>query len=138
MYMVDDMLQVLPFTQDLQSVSLFVAKLKAFDNDNKDEAEDMVGGLLKVRNLSWSANTRILIVIADAPCHGRRYHNVDDSFPGGDPSGITPEDILLELRRNKVCNILLLHVCLVNVMADVLTVDRFTLHLVELIAAQIV
>jgi hypothetical protein len=95
----------LPFTQDVNQVSRFLADVRPLNNGNQDSAEDMVGGLLKARDLSWSAATRVLILIADAPCHGRQYHSLDDVFPTGDPSGITPESLLLEFKRNKVLSI---------------------------------
>jgi hypothetical protein len=37
--------------------------------------EDIVGGLNKVLELNWTSNTRLVVHIADAPCHGKKYHN---------------------------------------------------------------
>ena len=43
--------------------------------------------------LDWEAlgsnTTRLLKHIADAPCHGTHYHTVDDSYPDGDPHGLS-------------------------------------------------
>ena len=36
-----------------------------------DVPEDCLGGLNAAANLSWQAPTRFLVLIADAPAHGR-------------------------------------------------------------------
>ena len=40
-----------------------------------------------------------MIHIADAPCHGTKYHGVDDTYPNGDPAGITHEQMMQEVSR---------------------------------------
>ena len=67
-----------------------------------DGPEDVVGGLQKVLTLSWRCSTRVVIHAADAPCHGRNYHNLSDSFPDGDPSGVTPEEVLKNIERKRI------------------------------------
>ncbi len=43
---------------------------------------------------------KILIHIADAPCHGTHYHGTSgDSFPAGDPAGISHESMMAQLVR---------------------------------------
>ena len=43
---------------------------------------------------------QVLIHIADAPCHGSQYHpSVGDSYPGGDPAGISHESMMAEVVR---------------------------------------
>ena len=61
-----------------------------------DDAEDVVGGLYAGYNMSWRSNARYTILIADAPCHGRKYHDndVDDYYPQGDPNGLILEDLM--------------------------------------------
>ncbi|KAG0561328.1 hypothetical protein KC19_9G055700 [Ceratodon purpureus] len=51
-----------------------------------DDAEDVFSGLERVTRLSWKATTRVLVHIADAPCHGLQFHNesVGDYYPEGD------------------------------------------------------
>lgn len=40
-----------------------------------DEAEDVVGGLMRVLRLSWDgADVQMVVHIADAPAHGLQYH----------------------------------------------------------------
>ena len=41
----------------------------------------------------------MLIHIADAPCHGRQYHDIDDTYPSGDPGGISHESMMKEVVR---------------------------------------
>ena len=41
----------------------------------------------------------MLIHIADAPCHGTQYHNMSDNYPGGDPAGITHDQMMREVNR---------------------------------------
>ena len=43
-----------------------------------DIPEDMAGGLHRACLLSWKARTRSLILIADAPCHGREFHSFEE------------------------------------------------------------
>ncbi|PSC68815.1 mhck ef2 kinase domain isoform B [Micractinium conductrix] len=67
------------------------------------DAEDVTGALKKVLDLSWASTTRLLIHFGDAPCHGNRYHDGGcingsfDSYPGGNPDGLVPEDLLRQL-----------------------------------------
>ncbi len=44
----------------------------------------------EVTKLSWCSSTKLLIHIADYPCHGTNYHknSIPDALPGGDPSGL--------------------------------------------------
>jgi len=47
----------------------------------------------------------ILRDIADAPCHGRKYHKFTDAYdnyPNGDPNGLIPEEILKKLLSIRV------------------------------------
>jgi hypothetical protein len=55
-----------------------------------DGPEDVAGGLNAVLDLSWIASTRLVIHIADAPCHGTAYHGgkFRDDYPDGDPLGL--------------------------------------------------
>ena len=44
----------------------------------------------------------MIIHLADAPCHGRKYHNHHDDYPNGDPSGVSPEDLLKQIARKRI------------------------------------
>jgi hypothetical protein len=45
-----------------------------------DEPEDILGALNKALNLNFVAKTCLIYLITDAPCHGRQYHDLSDSY----------------------------------------------------------
>ena len=45
---------------------------------------------------------QVLIHIADYPCHGHQYHGLGDSYPNGDPAGISHEDMMQKVAQNHV------------------------------------
>ena len=47
---------------------------------------------------------QVLIHIADCPCHGVQYHetNMGDTYPNGDPAGISHEDMMQKVAQNQV------------------------------------
>ena len=62
-----------------------------------DAPEDIAGGLEAALGLSWSSPSRLCVLIADAPCHGTKYHDCADNHPDGDPKGRDIEDLLQRL-----------------------------------------
>jgi len=62
-----------------------------------DLPEDVCGGLSEALKLNWSAEKRLIILIADAPCHGKMFHQLGDSYPDGDPGGLEPEVLISEI-----------------------------------------
>ena len=91
----------LPFTVDIAYFKSFVSKIQA--DGGGDAAEDVFGGLEKAGELQWSAPTRILFHVADAPCHGRQYHDgVLDDYPNGDPRGLKAKYLLKVLEDKNV------------------------------------
>jgi hypothetical protein len=65
-----------------------------------DGPEDCFGGLYFAsgENIHWQALTKLIVWIGDAPQHGRQFHNgLFDSYPEGDPDGITATKILDQL-----------------------------------------
>ena len=50
------------------------------------DCEDMPGGLNIALNFDWSGKSRFAILIADVPCHGVKYHGIEnfDKYPEGD------------------------------------------------------
>jgi hypothetical protein len=62
----------------------------------------VAGGLQLALDAQWAADTRIVIFVADAPCHGEKYHTygrAGDNYPDGDPSGHVPEDQVKEMAK---------------------------------------
>lgn len=51
----------------------------------------LIYNMQKALGLGWRSSTRVLIHLADYPCHGREYHDyidpVNDAHMDGDPLG---------------------------------------------------
>jgi hypothetical protein len=94
--------EILPFTTSPNSFRSFLARIKA--NGGGDGPEDVFGGLEKVGQLDWSPNagTRVMIHIADSPCHGRKYHDGRGDHPEGDPEGRSLTQLLGLLKMQNV------------------------------------
>lgn len=73
------------FTEDVSQVQKFVAGISA--QGDGDTPEDVFGGLEKVLSLNWKHQTRSVIHFADAPGHGRFYHETSDNYPHFDNDG---------------------------------------------------
>lgn len=70
-----------------------------------DTPEDVFGGLEKALQLNWDhkqSGTKLVFHICDAPCHGRQFHNLGDSYPNGDPKGRKHTDLFAQLLRSKI------------------------------------
>jgi hypothetical protein len=48
------------------------------------------------------AGTRLVIHFGDYPCHGRKYTDLPDDYPDGDPQGLTCEQYLTSLAARGV------------------------------------
>ncbi|CAG8513880.1 8336_t:CDS:2 [Cetraspora pellucida] len=71
-----------------------------------DDPEDVLGGLnAAITKMTWSNTTRVIIHIGDAPPHGRRFTNLSDDYPDGDPNGLTAEEIILRETGKILCHI---------------------------------
>ncbi|CBJ25694.1 ATP-binding region, ATPase-like [Ectocarpus siliculosus] len=60
---------------------------------------DVAGGLKHATTLSWSSPVRLCILFADAPCHGKMYHDVPDQYPKGCPKGVDPSNMIYQLHK---------------------------------------
>jgi hypothetical protein len=54
--------------------------------------------------LKWNSKSRLLIHLADAPCHGTRFTDGADydKYPDGDPNGLMTEELMKQLRDAKI------------------------------------
>ncbi|KAN0033496.1 hypothetical protein ACTA71_007183 [Dictyostelium dimigraforme] len=96
-----DRFENIPFTTDMVHFSSKVNLVVPKGGD--DLPEDIAGALLQVKNLSWQSDTTKLIVhVGDAPCHGKKYHTLNDKYPDGDPSGLVPEKLLQEISKKSI------------------------------------
>lgn len=86
-----------PF-QNAQAIMHHIRNVSAEGGD--DQAEDVAHALFRAVNQDWThADVKIVFHIADAPSHGREFHNlrVSDRFPRGDPQGLDPRDFVEKL-----------------------------------------
>jgi len=69
-----------------------------------DDAEDVAGGFKAGLGMSWRSNARYAILIADAPGHGKQYHekDVEDDFLNGDPNGNSLEGLMKEFAEKNI------------------------------------
>uniref|UniRef100_A0AC34FKG4 Alpha-type protein kinase domain-containing protein n=1 Tax=Panagrolaimus sp. ES5 TaxID=591445 RepID=A0AC34FKG4_9BILA len=94
------------FTESIKDFKDFCEKLDACGGG--DDAEDVFGGLDKALSLDWcdEYGTKIIYHIADAPCHGKKYHNLkqgDDKFYDlGHPNGLTDKRLFSKLRQIRI------------------------------------
>ena len=89
------------FTENLEQFDNFLSKLDC--SGGGDEPEDVVGALQQALNMKWESNSKYAVLVADAPCHGKNYHNISfDKFPNGDPSGIKLEDVMKQFYEKKI------------------------------------
>ena len=53
-------------------------------------------------NKSWKYNARAIVLVADSPCHGKKYHNLVDNFPDGIPYRKNIEESLEILAKDNI------------------------------------
>ena len=81
------------FTEDLNEFNNFISKLDC--NGGGDEPEDIIGALRQALKMNWLSNSKYAVLVSDAPCHGKQYHDISyDKFSDGDPEGIPLEDVM--------------------------------------------
>jgi len=79
--------EVHDFTTNYEGIKSFIANTKA--TGGGDQAEDITGALMRGSTLNFSENGTLLsFLIADAPTHGKQYHDdalddLKDEIPRG-------------------------------------------------------
>eukprot|EP01132_Coremiostelium_polycephalum_P007549 gene7549-9282_t len=97
--------EIFQFTNNLPDLKKSIQNILA--GGGGDTSEDIAGGLLKVLNLDWKNNfIKLLVHVADCPCHGLKYHNIKtplfDSYLDGDIYGLVPENLITEIRQKGI------------------------------------
>uniref|UniRef100_A0AC34EZU3 Alpha-type protein kinase domain-containing protein n=1 Tax=Panagrolaimus sp. ES5 TaxID=591445 RepID=A0AC34EZU3_9BILA len=89
--------EILNFTESVEEFQKFCSSIIAEGGD--DSAEDVFGGIHKALNLEWREEygTKVIFHIADAPCHGKKYHDLDDYYPNGDPEGKSEVELFKQI-----------------------------------------
>ncbi|RGB24067.1 hypothetical protein C1646_515501 [Rhizophagus diaphanus] len=90
-------LQIFDFTYSCDEFKNRLSGVSA--SGGGDSPEDVLGGLnAAVTSMTWRNPTRVLLHIGDYPPHGRRFTNLGDDYPNGDPNGLTAEQVLKEMQ----------------------------------------
>ena len=85
------------FTENIKEITDYISTLGCFGGG--DIPEDIVGALKHALNMRWESEAKYAILVCDAPCHGKQYHNISyDRFSEGDPEGTSLESIMEQLR----------------------------------------
>ncbi|KAF7548547.1 hypothetical protein G7Z17_g6985 [Cylindrodendrum hubeiense] len=93
-------IEFLDFTTSAEQVHSFLDKLTA--KGGGDTPEDVLGGIQQAINASWKHQTRCIIHIADAPPHGRTFHDYDEDEDdyyetGSEPHRLTYKPLLSKM-----------------------------------------
>jgi len=70
-----------------------------------DFPEDVLGALNQASQLNWQEGINVLVLMGDAPGHGRELCDVVrcvDAYPDGNPDGLTADSVLSALKDKKV------------------------------------
>nr|CAG8463537.1 6914_t:CDS:2 [Entrophospora candida] len=94
-------LQVFDFTESHEVFKANLATVAA--TGGGDGPEDVLGGLDAALNqMTWRNGTRVLLHIGDYPPHGRRFTDMQDDHPDGDPNGLTAESVLQKMQSESI------------------------------------
>ena len=99
----DKRFEIKDFTNNFEALEDFISQIKA--EGGGDYPEDIAGALNQALKLSWRNNSaKYCLLIADAPCHGKKYREEDyeDDYPDGDPYGLTPEFLISDLAKKNI------------------------------------
>jgi hypothetical protein len=88
---------IFEFSNDADAAIKFLNGLSA--EGGSDIPEDVNGGFQKVINqLKWTGDTKIIFHIADAPCHGKEFHNESDDYPDGAPEDVSWQELFNKMK----------------------------------------
>jgi hypothetical protein len=95
-------LQIFDFTDSCMNFRNYItANVSA--TGGGDSPEDVLGGLdASIKKMTWRNTTRVLLHVCDFPPHGRRFNNLDDDYPNGDPHGLTAEGVLEDMQSANI------------------------------------
>lgn len=90
------------FTQNYTNLQEIIEDIYAYGGGT-DSSEDVAGAFELALNKAWKSNARSAILVADAPCHGKNYHNnLDDNYPNEVPGRKSITDVVEELANNNI------------------------------------
>ena len=89
--------EIVDFTENIETFILSIKKFECYGGG--DQPEDIAGALNEALKLNWKSNAKYVVLVCDAPCHGKKYHDIDnDTFSNGDPDGLVIEDLMLKFK----------------------------------------
>ena len=93
--------EIINFTEN---IDYFILKMKKFECfGGGDQPEDIAGALNEALKLEWKSNAKYVVLVCDAPCHGKKYHDIYfDNFSDGDPDGLIMEDLMLKFKKMNI------------------------------------
>ena len=93
--------EIVDFTENIDNFILSIKKFECFGGG--DQPEDIAGALNEALKLDWKSNAKYVVLVCDAPCHGKKYHDIDmDTFSDGDPDGLIIEDLMLKYKKMNI------------------------------------
>lgn len=91
----------LEFTTHYENIKNSIKDLTA--EGGGDIPEDLCGALELAQNKKWGGNTKFAVLVTDSPCHGKKYHDLeDDNYPNGDRNGRAIEKFIEFFAKNKI------------------------------------
>ena len=103
--------EILDFRNDVEEVKKFLAGIEAIGGD--DVAEDVNGAFQKLMKLSWESATRVVVHIADAPCHGKDFHDLkwdEDLYHSSKNEKDVDYELIFENFKKKMLNYVFLKI----------------------------
>ena len=89
------------FSENIKEITDYINTLGC--SGGGDIPEDIVGALKHALSMKWESDAKYAILVCDAPCHGKQYHNISyDRFANGDPDGTTLESVIDQFRQNGI------------------------------------
>ena len=87
-----------------ENISEFYEYINTLDcSGGGDLPEDIIGALKLSLNMKWESEAKYALLICDAPCHGKQYHNIFyDKFENGDPDGTSLESVIEQFKLKEI------------------------------------
>ena len=90
------------FTKEYEQLKYSIKNVYASGGQG-DGPEDVAWAMEEATYKNWQNNARFIILIADYPCHGLKYHNLKkDLYPNGAPNRRNIEELIKELAENNI------------------------------------
>lgn len=97
----DNRFEIFPFSECISKAKTFLENLHA--TGGGDAPEDINGAFQKALfSLTWLNPVRLLVHVADAPCHGSNFHDSNDDYPNGYKQDMKWENIFAKMVREEI------------------------------------